>query len=178
MDDKPRKTLTDFIDQNQKLLSTIGIFTALSVFINQLPGDLAKSDAELHVVLRLLSALLCVLAITAFIEVLKNSFTYPEQGLIRLFSTVLLLAFAMFVFVWVKTFLAGVVVVLIFFAGISFLVISMTLSAMLIETIMKRTSFLKSRSQRTRAFWIPLFGSLILTVTAVALLQRFLSLIH
>jgi hypothetical protein len=26
-----KKTLTDFIDQNQKLLSTVGIFTALSV---------------------------------------------------------------------------------------------------------------------------------------------------
>jgi hypothetical protein len=172
MDEKPRKTLTDFIDQNQKLLSTIGVFTALSVFINQLPGDLAKSDAELHVVLRLLSSLLCVLAIIAFIEVLKNSFTYPEQGLIRLFNTVLLLAFAMFVFVWVKTFLAGAVVALIFLLGITLLVTSLTLFAMLIQTIMKHTSLLKSRSQRTREYFIPLFGSLILTVTAIAVLHR------
>lgn len=173
MDEKPKKNLTDFIDHNQKLLSTIGVFTALSVFINQLPGDLAKSDAALHFVLRLLSSLLCILATITFIEVLKNAFTYPEQWLIRLFTEVLFLVFVMFVFVWVKTFLAGVAVALVFLAGISLLVISLTLCAMLIETIMKRTSFLKSRSQRTREFFVPLFGSLILIATAIAVLRRF-----
>jgi hypothetical protein len=70
---KPKKTLTDFIEQNQKLLSTVGIFTALSVFINQLPGELAKSDAGLHAILRALSCFLCALAICRNETLFKRS---------------------------------------------------------------------------------------------------------
>lgn len=174
VDEQPKKTLTDFIDQNHKLLSTIGIFAALSVFINQLPGDLAKSDASLHSGLRILSAILCLLATMAFIEVLKNAFSYPdEQWFVRLFAELLFLVFVNFVIVWVKTFYFGVVIALAFVAGITCLLMSMTLAAIVIALLMKRTSFLKSYSQRTREQLIPTVGSLILTAVGIILVVRF-----
>lgn len=105
---EPSKTLTNFIDQNQKLFSIVGIFTALSIFINQLPGELARSDQGLHLVLRMISCLLCILATITYIEILKNSVQYPQTGLIRLFNEVLFLIFAMFVYVWGKTFAFGI----------------------------------------------------------------------
>ena len=131
---EPSKTLTDFIDQNQKLFSIVGIFTALSVFINQLPGELARSDQGLHFVLRSISCLLCILATITYIQIFKNSAQYPQIGLVWLFNDVLFLVFAMFVYVWFKTFAFGIAGAALVFALVIFFFIFLALIVFFVKT--------------------------------------------
>src|SRR5258707_1012035 len=108
MDEKPRNTLTDFIEENQKLLSSVVIFTGLSVFINQLPGALVQSDVELKLTLRLVSSSLCILAFLALFEVIRNSNKYPDSGLVKCFNFLLIPTFVGLVYVWFRTFQNGI----------------------------------------------------------------------
>lgn len=173
MDEKPKKTLTDFIDENRNLLSTIGILTALSVFINQLPGDLAKSLLGLHDILRTVSGLLCFLAILAFFEVMKNSLAYPDKGLVKLFSTVLGLVFFIFVLVYILTFSVGIRA---FISMTVFVVLSLIVFALValpFRKIMQKTSFLRFQSRQIREQLIPSLISLGLIVVAIYLSQHF-----
>jgi hypothetical protein len=169
----PRATLTDFVEENQKLLSSIVIFTALSVFANQLPGELIRSDANLKISVRMLSCLLCILATLAYFEVVRNSLRYPDHGIMKLFNSVLFLAFVAFVYIWARTFIFGIVsALLIIFVEMLF-VFSLALFAFLIQTIMRHTSLLKSKSKQTRERFIPLFGAMALTLVAVTIIRHF-----
>ena len=175
MDEKPKKTLTDFIEQNQKLLSAIGVFTALSVFINQLPGDLAKSDNGVRLALRVLSSLFCFLAVLTYAEVLKNSFRYyPENGILRWFDEALFFAFMMFIYIWVRTFYVGIAGGLLLVGTVVLVLMMFALFATLLHKFMMHTSFLKSKSQQTRERIIPMVGALILMGVAVAVVAIFL----
>jgi hypothetical protein len=169
----PRATLTDFVEENQKLLSSIVIFTALSVFANQLPGELIRSDANLKISVRMLSCFLCILATLAYLEVVKNSLRYPDHGIMKWFNLVLFLAFVAFVYVWVRTFIFGIVGALIIFFFTMLFVFSLALFAFLIQTIMKHTSLLKSKSKQTRERFIPLFGAMALIFVAVTIARYF-----
>ena len=171
---KSRRTLTDFIDENQKLLSSIAIFTALSVFVNQLPGELLKADAGLKMGVRSLSCFLCILATLVYLEVVKNSLSYPDGGIMRWFNMVLFLAFFAFIYVWARTFIFGIVGALLMFLFSLLLVFLLALFALLFSTIMRHTSLLKSQSQKTREQTIPLFVAMGLMVAVIASLKHFL----
>jgi hypothetical protein len=166
-------TLTDFIEENQKLLSSIAIFTALSIFVNQLPGELIRSDENLKIGVRMLSCLLCILATLVYLEVVKNSLRYPDHGIMRGFNSALFVTFVVFIFVWARTFILGIVgALLMLFLAVLFM-LSLALFAFLIRTTMRHTSLLKSKSQQIRDQYIPMFGALVLMLAALAIIRHF-----
>ena len=78
-----KSTLTEFIDQNSKLISALGVFLGLSVFANNLPDKGAA---------RILSFLLFTLGVLVFFELVRNFSQFDWYGKIATFRDVLTLA--------------------------------------------------------------------------------------
>jgi hypothetical protein len=123
-EDKPACTITEFFNESQNLVTGVAAFTALSAFVNQLPGELAKSDHDVSICVGILSGLLSLLAELTLLEVVKNVHRYQQRGMIRLFSEILFWAFALYLYLWAKVFYAGVQLILILFI-VAFVVLAL-----------------------------------------------------
>jgi hypothetical protein len=113
------------------------------------------------------------LAVLAYLEVVKNSLRYPDHGLMRVFNEVLFAAFVMFIFIWARTFILGIVGVLLMLLVAVLFMLSLALIAFLIRAIMRHTSLLKSKSKQVREQYIPMFGAMVLIFLAFALVRHF-----
>src|ERR1700751_5570354 len=71
-----KSTLTEYLDENGKLLSALGLFLGLSVFANNL------ADKEVG---RLLSFLLFTLGLLIFLELMRNFRAFDFYGKIYWF---------------------------------------------------------------------------------------------
>src|SRR5438876_206580 len=89
-----KSTLTEYIDENGKLLSALGLFLGLSVFANNLAD---KGMA------RLLSFLLFTLGLLVFLELMRNFRAFNWYGKIYWFRQVLTLSMFVFIYVYLKT---------------------------------------------------------------------------
>src|SRR5437660_5751717 len=88
-----KSTLTEYIDENGKLLSALGLFLGLSVFANNLAD---KGMA------RLLSFLLFTLGVLVFLELMRNFRAFNWYGKIYWFRQVLTLSMFLFIYVYLK----------------------------------------------------------------------------
>ena len=123
---------------------------------------------------RMLSGFLCLLAIMAYLEVVKNSASYPDSGVVYLFNTVLFFTFMLFVYVWGRTFLYGIAGALLLMLWVLVVVTVYALFYFLLLTIMRHTPLLKSKSQMVRERYIPMLGAMGLVVILLVSLKHFL----
>jgi small-conductance mechanosensitive channel len=158
-----KSTLTEFIELNSKLISTLGVFLGLSVFANNLPD---KGAAHF------LSFLLFTLGVLVFFELSRNFRGFDYYGKIYWFREVLWLSMLVFVYIYAKMyfpFLAtGFVWLVMLFA---FLVTFMLVQALIRWAF--RMPWFKGLNQRARDQFIPVFGGLSLLLVCELVFLHF-----
>lgn len=155
-------TLTQFIESNQKLISTLAIFATLSAFANNLP------DKDTG---RILSFFLFTLALLVGIEILM-SFPFVHRGRLYWFKEIFGASMFMFGYAWVHTYYPYLASFLFMTVTLAVIVLIFGLFSKAIRWTVPKISWLKNRSQETREVRIPLYGAMLLmTLTAVILWQ-------
>ncbi|MGO8789880.1 MAG: hypothetical protein ACLQVL_21175 [Terriglobia bacterium] len=158
----PRPTLTQFIDKNHNLISTLAIFATLSVFANSL------TDKGVGTVGNLLSFVLFSLAILVGIEIVGN-FAPIQDGKLGWFQHVFLATIGFFAWVWVRTYYPYLVFFLIMTVGLAILLLIFAMFSMIIRRTVPRISWLKNKSQRTREVLLPTFGGMLLMMLFIVI---------
>ena len=164
--ESPKAPLTQFIDENSKLLSALGLFVALSAFAKNLP------EKEVG---QFLSFLLLSLSLFVFLQIVSNLRWFDEFWAVRLFGELLFMAMVGFVYFWITTykiylggfFLLALVLVLFLFA--------VGLIGIGIRRVL-RLAWFKRINERLREQLIPWFGALGFIVLALAALRYLASL--
>jgi hypothetical protein len=159
-----KSTLTEYIEENSKLLSAAGLFLGLSVFANNL------ADKEMG---RLLSFLLFTLGVLVFVELMRNFRGFNWYGRIAMFRDVLTLSMFAFVYVYVKMYYPFLLVYLYMAAGMIGLLIAYVIVQSAIRWVFRRSWF-RGLNQRAREEFIPTFGGMSL----IALCGFVLSHLH
>lgn len=145
-----KSTLTEYIEENSKLLSAAGLFLGLSVFANNL------ADKEMG---RLLSFLLFTLGVLVFVELMRNFRGFNWYGRIAMFRDVLTLSMFAFVYVYVKMYYPFLLVYLYMAAGMIGLLIAYVIVQSAIRWVFRRSWF-RGLNQRAREEFIPTFGGM------------------
>ena len=145
-----KSTLTEYIDENGKLLSALGLFLGLSVFANNL------ADKQMA---RLLSFLLFTLGVLVFFELMRNFRAFNWYGRIYWFREVLTLSMFVFIYIYVKTYYPFLLVYLFMAAGVIALLIAYVVVQATIRWVF-RMSWFKGLNPRAREVLIPTFGGL------------------
>jgi len=145
-----KSTLTEYIEENSKLLSAAGLFLGLSVFANNL------ADKEMG---RLLSFLLFTLGVLVFFELMRNFRGFNWCGRIAMFRDVLTLSMFAFVYVYVKMYYPFLLVYLYMAAGMIGLLIAYVIVQAAIRWVFRRSWF-RGFNQRAREEFIPTFGGM------------------
>lgn len=159
-----KSTLTEYIEENSKLLSALGLFLGLSVFANNLPD---KGIA------RLLSFFLFTLGVLVFFELMRSFRGFNWYGRISMFRDVLTLAMFVFIYVYVKMFYPFLLAYLYMAAGMVGLLIAYVIVQASIRWVFRRSWF-GGLNQRAREEFIPTFGGMSL----IALCGFILSHMH
>ena len=145
-----KSTLTEYIEENSKLLCAAGLFLGLSVFANNL------ADKEMG---RLLSFLLFTLGVLVFVELMRNFRGFNWYGRIAMFRDVLTLSMFAFVYVYVKMYYPFLLVYLYMAAGMIGLLIAYVIVQAAIRWVFRRSWF-RGLNQRAREEFIPTFGGM------------------
>jgi hypothetical protein len=158
-----KSTLTEYIDENSKLLSALGLFLGLSVFANNLPD---KGIA------RFLSFLLFTLGLLVFFELMRNFAAFNWYGRIFWFREVLTLSMLVFIYFYAKTYYPFLLAYVFMAAGVFGLVVVFVIFQATVRWVFRRSWF-KSLNPRTREFFIPVFGGLSLMAVCEFVLVHF-----
>jgi hypothetical protein len=152
-----KPTLTQFIDTNHKLISTLAIFAALSAFAKNLPDPIFG---------KILSFLFFTLGILIYLEICMN-IPYTEGGKLHWFCEILSLSMFVYVVAWVEmyhTALVGLLfIVLLMFA----LLLAFTIFHKVIRKVLERTKWFANLNARKQEAFSSLAA---MAVTALALL--------
>jgi Ca2+/Na+ antiporter len=144
-------TLTEWIQANHNLISTLAIFATLSAFAYNLPD---KNTG------RFLSFLLFALALFVGVEIIVNS-RRVYQGRLYWFDEIFVLTILTFAYVWVQTYYPYLLVILFFVLFILIFVVLFALFYSLARWIVSKIPWLKNKSQRMRQEYIPMGVSLL-----------------
>jgi small-conductance mechanosensitive channel len=159
----PKSTVTEYIEQNGKLITALAVFLSLSVFANTLPD---KGAAHL------LSFLLFTLGGFVFWELVENFKDFDWYGKIRHFQGVLMLAMFVFAYIYVKMFyhpfLAALVAMV---AMVSVMLAAWVLFQTFVRWVLGIPWF-RNVNQRAREESIPRFGAATLMVVALFILSH------
>jgi hypothetical protein len=155
-----KPTLTEYIEENSKLLSALGVFLGLSVFANNLvdKGIGANNLADKGMA-RLLSFLLFTLGVLIYFELMRNFRWFSWYARIAMFRDVLTLSMFAFIYVYVKMFYPFLLAYLYMAAGIMGLLIAYVIVQAAIRWIFRRSWF-RGLNLRAREVLIPTFGGL------------------
>jgi hypothetical protein len=157
-------TLAEFIGANQKILSTLAIFVALSAFANNLPDkDVAK----------FLSFLLLTLALLIWAEIIANFRRASDQWRLYWFWEILTLAMFTFIYAWVKAY-AGFLITAIALTVMAFC--SLLVFALLkigVRKIIRATTWRHRMGDQWTQETVPTFGAMFLVVIGFVLLSQF-----
>ncbi len=159
----PKSTLSEFIEDNSKLISTLGVFLGLSVFANNLPDKGAA---------RLLSFLLFTLGVLVFFELVRKFSEFDWYGRIQTFREVLTLAMFVFVYLYVKAYYPFLLAWFLMAAGMFAILVVFVLAQSFVRWVFKMPLF-KGLGQRAREDLIPLFGGMSLMAIAEFLFLHF-----
>lgn len=170
----PSSTLTDYIEQNSKLISTLAIFVSMSVLETKLPDALLKTaDDDTKFIGKAIPFVLFTLSLLVYVELLRNFKNFEYYGQLYWFK-LLFFAFAAFCYLWVKTYypvLRGLLgmMLLLLLIGLPF-----AFFQLVIRKVVHRASWLATQSQTTRETYIPMFGAMILMIVSFVLLRHVL----
>jgi hypothetical protein len=145
-----KSTLTEYIDENGKLLSALGLFLGLSVIANNL------ADKEMA---RFLSFLLFTLGLLVFFELMRNFRDFDYYGKIFWFRVVLTLSMFAFIYMYVKTYYTFLLEYLSLAAALFGVLGAFVIFQALIRWVL-RMSWFRSLNPRARDFFIPVFGAM------------------
>jgi hypothetical protein len=154
-------TLTNFVDQNHKLLTIGGMFATFAVLASRLP-DIGK----------LISFVLSILVFIIAYEIYKNFPPEVQKGTLHWFREVfclLVLGFGGFLISVFYPFL------LVLVSMVIYLVAAMMVFALcmkVIRTLIKKVPWFKNVGQNAKERLIPVFGSMALMVAAWAILRH------
>jgi hypothetical protein len=155
-----KSTLTEYIEENGKLLSALGLFLGLSVFANNLVDKgVAASNLADKGIGRLLSFLLFTLGVLIFFELMRNFRAFSWYGKIFWFREILTLSMFVFIYVYVKMYYPFLLAYLFMAAGVVGLLIAYVLAQATLRWIFRR-SWLRGLNQRAREEFIPKFGGM------------------
>jgi hypothetical protein len=155
-----RPTLTRFIEENHKLISTLAILAALSAFSNNL------SEKEYG---KILSFLFFTLSLLVFVEIELN-FPYTTGGRLYWFRQIFGLTAIIFFLAWVHMYYGVLIVTLYMIVWLFVLVLIFAFFQMAIRKAL--LWLLKTASEKTRTL-VPLFGAMLPTAVVVFLLRRY-----
>jgi len=147
-----KSTLTEYIDENGKLLSALGLFFGLSVVVNNLAD---KGTAGF------LSFLLFTLGMLVFFELMRNFREFDWHGGTSWFRSVLTLSMFVFIYIYVKTYYSFLLAYLSLAAGVLGVLIAFVIFQALIRWVF-RMSWFRRLNPRAREFFIPVFGGMFL----------------
>jgi len=164
--DSQQPTLTEFIDNNHKLISTAGILATVAVLASKLPEN------ELGIVGKFLSFILFVLVLILCLEIIGN-FPWTKKGKLYWFREVFGLAVFGFSMVWVRTFYPFLLVGLVMLVALGAVSLIFILSAIGIRKLVLRIPWFKGLRQRTKERIIPLFGAMALMTIGLVILRHF-----
>lgn len=155
-----KSTLTEYIEENGKLLSALGLFLGLSVFANNLVDKgVAANDLVGKGTVRLLSFLLFTLGLLVFFELMRNFRGFNWYGRIALFRDVLTLSMFAFIYLYVKMYYPFLLAYLLMAAGIVGLLIAYVIFQATLRWVFRRSWF-RGLNQRAREEFIPTFGGM------------------
>jgi hypothetical protein len=154
-------TLTDFIEKNSKLFSTLGAFVALSVFANNVPDK----DAG-----KILSFLLLSLSLVVFLEILTNFSSVDLKGKLRWFNEIFVASMVMFVYIWIKTYQPYLLGLLVMAILAILFVTTFVLLQWVVRKAILRLPWLCDRSQNTKNL-IVIFSPVVLIATGMLILH-------
>lgn len=166
-----KTTLTQYIEENGKLLSALGVFLGLSVFANNLVDKGVANDVAYKDIARLLSFLLFTLGVLVFFELMRNFRGFDWYGRIAMFRDVLTLAMFAFVYVYVRMFYPFLLAYLYMAAGIVALLIAYVIAQAAIRWVFRKSWF-RWLDQRAREEFIPTFGGMALIALCGFILSR------
>jgi hypothetical protein len=167
-DTKEPKTLTDFIETNSKLISTLGVFAGLAVFATKVPESAKLSESD-NFALKTISFLLFTLAIRTFLEIFHNFKSFPGQ--LYFFGELFSFLMVGFVWIYVKAYYPYLMVLLIMFVGMVVLLFALAFLQLLVKFGF-RVSWFNNISQKTKDTLTP-FISLALLVGFGAVVFHF-----
>jgi uncharacterized membrane protein len=177
MTDEPSQTLsptiTQFIEANQKLISTFAIFATLSVFANNLP------DKEIGSLGNMLSFSLFTLAIFLGMEIVVNSVhtSFREGSLGSLFQSLLTLTMLLFAGFWIRTYYPYLVFLLLMAVGLAVVLLVYLGFQWTIRRMISSLPILRGKSQRMREEFIPVFGAMFIMVLLFIILPHIKSIV-
>jgi hypothetical protein len=155
-----KSTLTEYIEENSKLLSALGLFLGLSVFANNLvdKGVAANNVADKGIA-RLLSFLLFTLGVLIFFELMRNFRAFNWYGKIFWFREILTFSMFVFIYVYVKMYYPFLLAYLLMVAGVISLLIAYVLTQATLRWVFRKSWF-RGLNQRAREEFIPTFGGM------------------
>lgn len=155
-----KTTLTEYIEENGKLLSALGLFLGLSVFANNLVDKgVAAGDVVGKGTVRLLSFLLFTLGLLVYFELMRNFRAFNWYGKISWFREVLTLSMFAFIYLYGKMYYPFLLAYLFMAAGIVGLLIVYVIVQAALRWVFRRSRF-RGLNQRAREEFIPTFGGL------------------
>ena len=161
--DVQQPTLTEFIENNQKMISTAGVLAALSVLANKLLANQLGG--------KFLSFLLLLLVLIICFEIFETS-PWTEKGRLHWFLEVSGMAVLVFIIVWVEMFYPFLLIALLMIAYCFVLVFVFALCFQGVKLVLKIPWF-KSVNQRAKEQLIPMFGAMALMVAGLVVLRHF-----
>jgi hypothetical protein len=155
-----KSTLTEYMEENSKLLSALGLFLGLSVFANNLvdKGVAANSVADKGIA-RLLSFLLFTLGVLIFFEMMRNFRAFNWHGKIFWFREILTLSMLVFICIYVKMYYPFLLAYLFMAAGVVGLLVAYVFIQATLRWVFRRSWF-RGLNQRAREEFIPTFGGM------------------
>ena len=160
----PETTLTEFIENNHKLISTVAILATLSSFANNLPNKEVG---------KILSFCLFTLALLVCVEIHQN-LPLVTKGRLYWFSDVFTISVVVFIVAWIGAYYPYLILFLVMVVELIFAVLVFGLLGTAIRKLILRMPWLKSLSQRTRERSIPGLGALFLMVLVILIIRHFL----
>jgi hypothetical protein len=156
-------TLTQFIENNHNLISTMAIFATLSAFANNLPDkDMGK----------ILSFSLFALALLVGIEIIGN-FRLAHREKLHWFQEIFTLSMLIFGIVWVQTYYPYLLGLLFMTLAALVVLLVLALCRYSIRLTVSKIPWLKTKSQRTREEWIPTIGAMLVMTLGFVALRHF-----
>ena len=156
-------TLTEFIEGNHKLISTLAILATLSAFANNL------SDKEAG---KLLSFLLFALALLICWEILGNV-PFVRRGKLYWFDGIFTLTVCVFVYVWSRMYFPYLILALFWAVGLILMTLIFVGCSEAIRKIAQAVPWLKNRSERLRDRLVPGFGAMLVMTLGWLVLRHF-----
>jgi hypothetical protein len=154
--------LTKYIDENGKLLTALGAFLGLSVFMNKLsPEFLTTLDQPTKWVIKFISFLFFSIAFIVLLEMVKNLYHFELSGLLRWFEELLFVAFVGFSWIWYKMYSPFLKTGVIVFVILLVVLLLFALLQWLIRKASSRALWL-STTPHNREVVIPAIGSLVI----------------